>query len=55
MSRLELRTDLSVIENNARVIRERIPDDVKVMAVVKADAYGHGSVEVAKRLENIVK
>jgi len=52
LSRLELRTDLSVIENNARVIRERIPDDVKVMAVVKADAYGHGSVEVAKRLEN---
>ena len=51
MSRLELRTDLRIIENNARVIRERIKNGVKMLAVVKADAYGHGSVQVAKRLE----
>ena len=48
---MELRTDLRIIENNARVIRERIKNGVKMLAVVKADAYGHGSVQVAKRLE----
>lgn len=51
MSRLELITDLRIIERNARIIREKIPAAVKVLAVVKADAYGHGSVQVAKRLE----
>lgn len=52
MSRLQLITDLRIIENNARIVRERINPNVKVLAVVKADAYGHGSVQVAKRLEN---
>lgn len=51
MSRLELQTDLKIIENNTRVIRERIRKDVRMLAVVKADAYGHGSVQVAKTLE----
>ncbi len=52
MSRLTLITDLNVIESNARIIREKIDPGVKMLSVVKADAYGHGSVQVAKRLES---
>ena len=40
--------DLDIIAANFRAIREKA--GVPVMAVVKADAYGHGAVPVAKAL-----
>jgi len=39
--------DLGAIEHNVRVLRERA-GSAQVMAVVKADGYGHGAVEVAR-------
>jgi alanine racemase len=42
--------NLQALAANFQAIRERIPSQVKMMAVVKADAYGHGSVECAGRL-----
>jgi alanine racemase len=39
---------LSAIANNARLIRAKTSKNAKVMAVVKADGYGHGAVQVAK-------
>lgn len=39
--------DLSAIEHNMRVIRASVPDRVRVLAVVKADGYGHGAAETA--------
>ncbi|SES82952.1 alanine racemase [Anaerobranca gottschalkii] len=39
---------LDNIIHNIGVLTERLPKDVKIMAVVKADGYGHGSVEVSK-------
>lgn len=36
---------------NFRSVKEFIGDQVKYMAVVKADAYGHGAVACSKRLE----
>lgn len=44
--------DLSAIEHNFNELSKRINPDTKKCAVIKADAYGHGAVEVAKRLEN---
>ncbi len=41
--------DLDVITDNFRAIREKA--GVPVMAVIKADAYGHGAVQVARQLE----
>lgn len=43
--------DLSAIRENYCVVREKIAPSVKVMAVVKANAYGHGVEEVAPLLE----
>ena len=46
--------DLSALEGNLARIRERLagsPVPPKVMAVVKADAYGHGAVGVSRALE----
>lgn len=36
---------------NLRSVKSFIGKDLKYMAVVKADAYGHGSIECAKHLE----
>ena len=43
--------DLDALAENLRVIRARVGSEVRVMAAVKADAYGHGAVPCAKRLE----
>ena len=40
--------DLEAIRNNVRVMRAHIAGDAKLMAVVKADAYGHGAIPVAR-------
>lgn len=42
--------DLDALAGNFRAVRGRIGADVKVMAVIKADAYGHGAVGCARRL-----
>lgn len=40
--------DLEAIKSNIREIKKIIPKKTKFMAVVKANAYGHGSVAVAQ-------
>lgn len=43
-----LEIDLDAIEWNMRQIIKRVGPEVAVMPVVKADSYGHGSVEITK-------
>ncbi|MBR6004203.1 MAG: alanine racemase, partial [Lachnospiraceae bacterium] len=43
--------DLDALIYNYKKIREKIGPNVKFLGVVKADAYGHGAIEVAKALE----
>jgi alanine racemase len=45
--------DLGILEENFRAITHKVGRDVKVMAVVKANAYGHGIQEVASFLERV--
>ena len=45
-----VKIDLDVIEANFTAIREKA--GVDVMAVVKADAYGHGAVQVTRLLQD---
>ena len=45
-----MRVSTDAIAHNAREIRARIPARVRMMCVVKADAYGHGSVPAARKL-----
>lgn len=40
--------DLDAIRHNVRQFRRHLPKSVRLMAVVKADAYGHGAVPVAR-------
>lgn len=48
-----LEIDISAIGRNVALLRARIPKPARLMAVVKADGYGHGAVQVAEAaLEN---
>ncbi len=40
--------DLAVLRRNVKLIRQSLPENTKLLAVVKADAYGHGIVQVAR-------
>lgn len=42
--------DLAALERNLRLIRASLPPHMRYVAVVKADAYGHGLHHVAARL-----
>jgi len=44
-----LEVDLNAIRHNLNRFRRHIGPDVMMMAVVKADAYGHGAAEVARK------
>lgn len=50
--RVVARVDLSVIRSNYNYIKSSVGNS-RVMAVVKADAYGHGSAVVANELEKL--
>src|SRR5262245_44036839 len=43
--------DLNALAHNYHVIRKQVGPEVKVLAAVKANAYGHGAIECALRLE----
>lgn len=45
--------DLDALAHNYRQIRRRIGEKVKYLGVVKADAYGHGAVQVSRKLEEL--
>lgn len=42
----------NALVNNYNIYKEQIPDDIDIMAVVKADAYGHGDRIIAKELSD---
>jgi alanine racemase len=45
---------LKAIKNNIRTIRKKIGKDVKILACVKTDAYGHGLEKVSKAIQKKV-
>lgn len=52
MFRTEAAIDLNAVEYNYINTRNKLPKGVKILCVVKADAYGHGAVEISKMLDD---
>lgn len=52
-SRVYARIDLDAIEYNMERMRETLQPWVRIMAVIKADGYGHGAVQIAQMLEKM--
>ena len=44
--------NLANIRHNYLSIRSRLPDVCRFLGVVKADAYGHGAVQVSRLLQD---
>lgn len=45
--------DLRAFDRNVLAIVDRLPEGSKLIAVLKADGYGHGAVELAQRCESL--
>ena len=45
--------DLDALAHNYRRARELTGPKVKYLGVVKADAYGHGAVQISRKLEEL--
>lgn len=43
--------DLKALQHNVRILKEQAGPDCELMAVLKADAYGHGAVITARSLQ----
>lgn len=52
MKRCYVEINLSNLLNNLRIYKKTLPHNTDIMAVVKADAYGHGDQVVAKYLSD---
>ena len=49
--RVYAKIDLDAISHNIALVKRKIPDGTKLMLVIKADAYGHGAVAIARKFE----
>lgn len=45
--------NLDNLEHNIKEIKKNIPSDTNIMAVIKANAYGHGIILIAKKLSSL--
>jgi len=45
--------DLNALHHNFKVIRSSVPRGTEILAVVKADAYGHGFMDISRELEHL--
>ncbi|MCD7872719.1 MAG: alanine racemase [Clostridiales bacterium] len=50
--RTEAAVDLNAVEYNYNQIRKKLPENVMLLGVIKADAYGHGAVKFAEFLKD---
>ena len=48
--RVQARVNLDAIRHNLQEVKNKIQDNVMLMAIVKADGYGHGAVPIAKAI-----
>lgn len=51
--RVFAKVDLNAIQWNVSKVKEKVGKDVMVMAVIKADGYGHGALPIAHALNEI--
>ena len=48
--RVQANVNLDAIQHNLLEIRKKLKNDTKLMVIIKADAYGHGAVPLAKAI-----
>ena len=51
-SRAKALISLDAIAHNFAEMRKKLTDDTKIIAVIKADGYGHGAKEIARLIHD---
>ncbi len=52
-NRIYARINIDNLRYNISKMKSLRKPDMKIMTIIKADAYGHGAVEIAKRIEDL--
>ena len=52
-NRIYARINMDNLRYNITKMKSLRKPDMKIMTIIKADAYGHGAVEIAKRIEDL--
>ncbi len=52
LERVYAAVDLDAVSHNMNLIHDHLNKETQITAVIKADAYGHGAVPIAKELED---
>lgn len=52
-SRVHAEIDLDAIIHNMEAMHNNISENTQIMAVIKADGYGHGAVEIAEAIDSL--
>ena len=50
-SRIKALISLDAVEYNFQQMKKNIKEGTRIIAVIKADAYGHGAVPIAKMIQ----
>lgn len=53
VSRTYLKIDLDAVLFNLEEMHRHMKQDVKMIAIIKTDGYGHGAIAIARELEAI--
>ena len=53
LSPISVSIDLGALRHNYHAIRSYLSPHTRILAIIKADAYGHGAVHIAKTLETL--
>jgi alanine racemase len=48
-----LHIDLNKLEHNFNYLKSKLKKDTRIIGVVKAFAYGHGDIEISRKLEKL--
>lgn len=52
--RVYAKIDLDTISENIKAAKDTLKNGTKIMAIIKADGYGHGAVPIARELNDLV-
>ena len=52
-NRIYARINMDNLRYNIEKMKSLVKSDMKILTVIKADAYGHGAVEIAKRIDDL--
>ena len=53
VNRVEADINLDNIRDNVKMMKACVREDMKLLAVIKADGYGHGAVTLARALDDL--